>query len=145
MSKLGTMEVKFAVLADYANITREGKLNVLGIFDVINAQTFPVALPAFYVVVSYEAGAAEFGTEKNIEIVLCDEDGNALLRTRQVLRVVRPNRTGVLFTTNQIAGIVAFPFNQAGSYRFDILVNGESKKELLLQINEVKAKQQEVK
>lgn len=140
MPKLETMEVKFAILADYANITREGKLNVLGIFDVVNTPTFPVVLPAFYVVVSYEAGAAEFDSDKNIEIVLCDEDGTALFRAKQVLRVTRPSKAGTLFMTNQIAGIVGFPFKQPGQYQFSILVNNESKKTISLRVNEVKPK-----
>ena len=122
------MEVKFAVLADYANITREGKLNVLGIFDVLNTPSFPTSIP-FYVVVSYEAGAAEFDSNKEIQIVLCDEDGNTKLKMKQVLRVVRPDKTGTLFSTNQIAGIVGFPFEKAGSYQFNILVNGDPKKQ----------------
>ena len=138
MQKLGTMEVKFAVLADYANITREGKLNVLGIFDVVNTSKFPVMLPTFYVVVSYSAGAAEFGTDKDVEIVLCDEDGNQLFKAKQVLNVIRPNKIGTLFTTNQIAGIVGFPFEKPGYYQFSILVNGEEKKTLSLDVNEVK-------
>jgi len=133
------MEVKFAALADYANITREGKLNVLGIFDVINTSNFPVRLPTFYVVVSYAAGAAEFGSDKDVEIVLCDEDGNDLFRAKQVLHVTRPKRSGTLFTTNQIAGIVGFPFKKPGDYQFSILVNNEEKKTLSLLVNEVKS------
>ena len=141
MSELGNMEVKFAVLADYANITREGKLNVLGIFDVINSPKFPIILPTFYVVVSYSAGAAEFGTDKNVEIVLCDEDGNPLFRAQQILRITRPSKAGTLFMTNQIAGIVNFPFNKPGTYQFSILVSGEEKKTISLQVNEIKPKQ----
>jgi len=38
------MRVKLAVLADYASITREGKLNILGIFDEINPQQLPATL-----------------------------------------------------------------------------------------------------
>lgn len=140
MPKLGVMEVKFAVLADYANITREGKLNVLGIFDVVNTPTFPVILPAFYVVVSYEAGAAEFDHDKNIEIVLCDEDGARLFSAKQVLHIIRPSKAGTLFMTNQIAGFVGFPFKQPGQYQFDILVNDESKKTISLRVNEVRPK-----
>jgi hypothetical protein len=144
VSKLGTMEVKFAVLADYANVTREGKLNLLGIFDVINTSKFPVILPTFYVVVSYAAGAAEFGSDKDVEIVVCDEDGNHLFRAKQVLHITRPDRSGALFMTNQIAGIVGFPFKKSGDYQFSILVNGEEKKTLSLRVNEVKPKQQGV-
>ena len=143
MSQLGTMEVKFVFLADYANVTREGKLNVLGIFDVINTPKFPVMLPTFYLVVSYTAGAAEFGSDKDIEIVLCDEDGNRLFGAKQMLHVTRPDRSGTLFMTNQIAGIVGLPFKKPGDYQFSILVSGEEKETLSLRVNEVKPKQQE--
>lgn len=138
MPKLEPMEVKFAVLADYANITREGKLNVLGIFDVINTPAFPVVLPSFNVVVSYSAGAAEFDSDKDIEIVLCDEDGNILFKAKQKLHIKRPDRAGTLFMTNQIAAIIGFPFKKAGDYQFSILVNSEEKKSISLRVNEIK-------
>ncbi len=131
------MEVKFAVLADYASITREGKLNVLGIFDTINAPTLPMGLPLFYVVVSYEAGAAEFDSIKNVEIVLCDEDGNRILGMNQELKIARPQVKGTMVTANQIAGIVGCQFNKTGSYQFDILVNGDSKKTISLRVNQI--------
>jgi hypothetical protein len=141
MPELWSMEVKFAVLADYASITREGKLNILGIFDAINTEKFPIALPSFFVVASLTAGAAEFETDKNIKIVLCDEDGNCLFSAEQVIHVTRPNKAGALFTTNQIAAIVGFPFKKAGDYQFSILVNNEEKKSILLQVNELKTNQ----
>ena len=131
------MEVKFAVLADHASITREGKLNVLGIFDVINTSKLPVGLPLFYVVVAYEAGAAEFDSTKQIEIVLCDEDGNRLLALSQELKVGRPQTIGTLVTANQIAGIVGCQFSKTGNYQFDILLNGDSKKTISLRLNQV--------
>ena len=140
MPKIETMDVKFAVLADYANITREGKLNVLGIFDVINTPVFPVMLPTFYVVISYQAGPAEFGSDKKVEIVLCDEDGVTLFSAEQVVHVIRPDKAGTLFMTNQIAGIIGLPFKQPGQYQFDILVNGSSMKTISLRVNEVKPK-----
>ena len=131
------MDIKFAVLADHASITREGKLNILGVFDALNVTAFPVSLPLFYVVISYEAGAAEFDSTKKTEIVLCDEDGNELLKYQQELKVMRPQIKGIKATTNQIAGIIGFQFKIAGSYQFDILVNGESKKQISLRVNEL--------
>ena len=39
------MEVKVALLADGANVSREGKLNLLGIFDTLFARSFPTTHP----------------------------------------------------------------------------------------------------
>lgn len=135
------MEVKLAVLADYASVTREGKLNILGIFDIINPSSFPFALPMFCVVVSYEAGAAEFNTLKQTQIVLCDEDGNSLLSLPQKVRVVRPDRSGTKSTINQIAGVSGFPFQKAGDYQFCVTVNGEQKTSISLRVNEPRPKE----
>jgi hypothetical protein len=142
MPKLAPMLVKLGVLADYANITREGKLNILGIFDVINAPAFPFALPIFYVVVSYEFSASELKTAKNTEIVLCDEDGKELVRMPQQLHIERPDSKGNILTTNQIAGIVGFPFREPGNFVFDILVNGDLKKSISFRVNDARPKQQ---
>lgn len=72
------MKVTLAVLADYANITREGKLNILGIFDVIHAHDFPMTHPQMQLVMRFEADIAEAGKTKKLEIKLMDEDGKTL-------------------------------------------------------------------
>ncbi len=129
------MDVKWAVLADYANITREGKLNVLGIFDIINPPVLPFPLPLLYVVVSYEAGAAEYGTTKSVSIVLSDEDGNRLMELPQELKIKRPQISGTKVTANQIAAIAGFQFKKAGNYQFAILVSGETRETISLRVN----------
>ena len=134
-----SMDVKLAVLADYASITREGKLNILGIFDSINPQKLPVALPIFYVVVAYTAGPAEYGAEKKTEVVLCDDDGKELFRTAQSIQVPRPTK-GHVATANQIGALMMLPFQKAGDYQFSILVNGEEKTTIPLRVNEATQK-----
>jgi len=130
------MNVKFALIADYASISREGKLSVSGIFDTINPPVLPFPLPIFYVVVSFEAGAAEYNTKKNVEIVLSDEDGNSLMKLPNELKIGRPQRGGDMVTANQIAAIAGFPFKKEGTYQFAILVNGETKTTVPLTINQ---------
>ena len=50
------MHVKVALLADYSNVSREGKLNILGIFDTIYAPTFPTTHPHMQLVIRFEGG-----------------------------------------------------------------------------------------
>ena len=135
------MEVKFAVLADYANITREGKLNISGIFDIVNPPVLPFPLPIFYVVISYEAGAAEYDTMKQISIILSDEDGNRLMELPHELKINRPDRGGTLVTANQLAAIAGYRFEKAGTYQFAILVGGETKKTISLRVNQPRGKE----
>jgi hypothetical protein len=64
------MKIIFSVLADSANITREGKLNILGIFDSIQVQQFPVTHPQMQLVMRFEADRAEAGKSKKAEVPL---------------------------------------------------------------------------
>ncbi|TAK67172.1 MAG: hypothetical protein EPO22_03160 [Dehalococcoidia bacterium] len=129
------MQVKLAVLADFASISREGKINIMGIFDEMNPQRLPVTLPIFYVVVSYSTDAVEFDTEKNVEIALQDEDGQILVRLHQTMRVPRPTRPGTRGIVNQVHALVNLPFQSAGNYEFVISVDGRPEGHIPLRIN----------
>ena len=129
------MDVKLGVLADFASISREGKLNIMGIFDEINPPSLPVALPIFYVVVSYSTRATEFETDKNLEIALQTEDGGILVRLQQPIHVPRPPRPGARGTVNQVHALAGLPFENAGSYQFVISVDGQPIGDIPLRIN----------
>src|SRR5215217_4763717 len=83
------MEVKLAVLADYANVSQDGKLNIMGIFQEINATALPFPLPQMYLVLTFEAGPAEFGSEKQLRVVLVDSDGNERMSLKGQVKVPR--------------------------------------------------------
>ena len=85
------VDVTVAVLADYANVSREGKLNIMGIFQEINAPFLPFPLPQMYLVMSLTAAPAEFDTVRNIRVALLHSDGEELLQIEGQLRVPRPS------------------------------------------------------
>lgn len=129
------MEMKFGVLADFASISREGKLNVLGIFDEVNPPELPVALPIFYVVSSFSAGPTEFDTDKTIEMALQDEDGNMLIRLQTIVTVMRPERPGTRSKVNQVNALVGLLFERAGNYEFVLSIDGRPEGSIPLRIN----------
>lgn len=120
------MDARLGLLAEYASVSTDAKLNVLGIFDQLSVSTFPAGLPIFYVVVSLTAGPAEFGTEKRIAIVLNGEDGAELLRSEQTAIVPRPTRAGIRSTLNVVNGFAALGFPRAGTYQFSAVVDGRT-------------------
>jgi len=121
------MDVNLAVLADFASITREGKLNILGIFDQISPPSLPFALPIFYVVVTYSANPAEFDMVKRVNIRLMTEDGGGpLLQLEQEMTIPRPPRPGMRSTINQVNAIMGFPFQEPGTHEFAILIDGQT-------------------
>ena len=127
------MKVGFAVLADGANISREGKLNILGIFDSIQVQQFPVTHPQMQLVMRFEADRAEGGRTKKVEVQLMDEDGQKLfvLGGEFTLGTGQPGET---IGSNHILTINMMKFEHPGDYEFQILINGELKAEVPLKL-----------
>jgi len=129
------MRVTLAVLADYANITREGKLNILGIFDVIHVQNFPVTHPQMQLVMRFEADNVEAGKTKKLEIQLMDEDGKRLFVLGGEF-TLGPGQPGEVIGSNQILTINMMKFEKPGNYEFKILINDELKAEVPLKVVE---------
>jgi hypothetical protein len=127
------MKVTLAVLADSANITKEGKLNILGIFDAIHVQSFPVTHPQMQLVMRFEADIAEAGKKKKLEIQLMDEDGKRLFVLGGELRLGQ-GQPGEIMSSNQILSINMMKFEHPGMYEFKILVNDELRSEVPLKI-----------
>lgn len=72
------MKVSLAVIADYANLSQEGKLNILGIFDRVHVRAFPGGLPQAFLVVRLVAALEELGTQHRLRFRLTDPDGRHL-------------------------------------------------------------------
>lgn len=130
------MEVTLALLADYANVTREGKLNVMGLFTIINAPALPWVHPQMQLVLELEAGPAEWDTQKDVEIKLLDADANQILAVRGSVKVPR-GEAGKRVRINSIMTFGNVKFDAEGDYIFAILVGGETKKEIPLRVNYV--------
>ena len=131
------MDVTLAVLADYANVSQDGKLNILGVFQEVNATELPAVVAQMYLVIAFEAGAAEFETEKQIRIALLETDGSEVMSMEGPMWVERPGRHGSRAYLNQIVTLQGLTLPRSGDYAFHILVNGEEKRAVLLRVNEV--------
>jgi len=130
------MKVSLALLADYANVTKEGKLNLLGLFSVINASSLPWKHPQMLLVLSFEASPAEWDTSKKIEIKLLDADGNNKLTIGSDLKVPK-GEAGRNVSINSIVTMNNLRFDAEGDYAFHILIGGEDKKTIPLRVNHV--------
>lgn len=118
------MKIPMAFLADEANISQDGKLNVLGIFDRIGAASFPTVHPkmvfAFRVHAEFEDVDRTFG----VHVRLLDEDGGALFEAHG--EIVAPTvQPGEFSTANQVFTLVGVQFAQPGTYKFVVAVGEE--------------------
>lgn len=131
------VKVDLALLADYANISREGKLNILGIFDRINAQSVPAIHPQMQLVMILEADRGDADKEHKVEIELIDADGKKLFAISGDLRFGTPP-PGEQIRINHVIQLNNLQFDRFGSYEFKILVNNEVRKSVPLSVIEVK-------
>lgn len=129
------MEVALAVLADHANISREGKLNILGIFDTIFARDFPAIHPQALLIVRFEADISEAGSKKPIEIRLIDEDGAVILTVTGEVTLGKPE-PGEIMQANALLTLTNIVFPHPGRFTFKIHVNQEYKGEVALRVQQ---------
>ena len=120
------MKVRFALLADFSNITVEGKINIVGVFDILHAPEFPVRHLEMQLVMRFEADISEPGQHKDIQVRLIHDRGQPILELNGSIVVSHPNPGDFLFF-NQVLTLRNVVFPRAGDYQFDIYVDDELK------------------
>lgn len=118
------MNIPMAFLADEANISQEGKLNVLGIFDRLVAEEFPVSHPRMVFAFRVTAEFADGGRTFPVQIRLVDDDGQAMFEASGEINppLVPP---GEFSTANQVFTLVGMTFPRAGQYRFEVRIGAQ--------------------
>lgn len=111
------MKIPNAFLADEANVSQDGKLNVLGIFDRVAAPSFPTMHPKMVFVVRVQAEYADNGGSFPLRVRLVDEDGGVLFEAGGELSPpeVQP---GDFAIANQLFTLIGIGFPRPGSYKF---------------------------
>lgn len=118
------MKVRLAVLADAANQSADGKLNLLGEFNLIWADQLPVVWPRFFLVMKLEAEPGEPAVQ-SFSVRVVDEDANdvgvaldgELDFSRWFLPGIPRNGAFILEFRNA-------QFSRAGTYEFHVTANG---------------------
>jgi hypothetical protein len=128
-----TVDVSLAVLADYANVSREGKLNIMGIFDRIFARQLPGQFPPMQVVIRLDAHYAEMGREHTIQVQLQDPDGEAVFDINGAFTPMG-GEAGEVAPLNHILSLGNLPLRKPGGYSVVIWVNNDLKKQIPLKV-----------
>ena len=117
------MNISLAFLADEANVSQEGKLNVLGIFDRITASTFPVVHPRLVFAFRVQMEFGDAGRSFPVEVRLLDQEGEAMFEA--VGEITAPAvPLGEFATANQVFAMVGVQFPSEGMYRFSVSLGG---------------------
>lgn len=117
------MHISFAVFADAANLSQEGKLNVLGIFDALHVSAFPSMHPRAHFVVRVKGSPADSGTHQLTFRWINPRD--AELWTSSGELVVEAGPTAALEMDLPIIAVVDLPLDAAGQYTMKVELDGE--------------------
>lgn len=110
-----------ALVADEANVSQEGKLNVLGVFDRIAASNFPTVHPKMVFVFRVQAEFGDAGQIFPVRVRLMDEDGGALFEASGEITAPRVS-PGEVLTANHMFALVGVGFPRPGDYKFVVHV-----------------------
>jgi hypothetical protein len=117
------MEVDLALTADAANVSQEGKLNILGVFDTIWTREFPFSHAAMVFVLRVRADFTEQGAH-HLEVRLIDADGGQLFRAEGPFQVPG-GAPGRRVKPHVILGLGGVTFHKPGDYSFEIIVDNQ--------------------
>jgi len=127
------MRVRFAHLADYANVTQEGKFNIMGVFDVIHASGFPFAHPQMLLVIGFEPDISEQGQHKLVRVRLINDTGEKILEFAGRI-VVGQATHGILPSHNHMLVLKNIAFPRPGTYQFDIEIDEQHAGDVKLKV-----------
>jgi hypothetical protein len=127
------MKLLYTLLCDNAFLSIDRKVNIIGVFETINAQKFPVTHPKFVIVGSIAPSKKEFKMSLNI---IDKKTKTAILGDMHERDVKLPEGKGQSF--NFIVEVINTNFAHPGEYTVEIKIDGKILGEIPLRLVENK-------
>lgn len=134
------IEPVLAVLADCANVSQDGKINIMGIFELIRTNKLPVVHPQMQLVVVLRGDRGDANREHQLALELIDEDGKKIFGMEGKMQFGAPPE-GQDVRLNQIIQLNNIRFERAGRYDFKIIINSEVRGSVPLSVLEITSTQ----
>lgn len=112
----------FVVIADAANQTPHGKLNILGAYNVAFADGFPAQLAGSKLVMRFGYTAVEAGDEHVLMVKLVDQEHNVLGEKSGSITLGEGHGARAFFDLVQDLTPLVFP--EPGQYELKVYIDG---------------------
>jgi hypothetical protein len=116
------MHVSFALFADAANLSQEGKLNILGVFDALQVGSLPAIHPRAHLVVHLKGSGADIGSH-TVNFRWLSPSGQELWNSSGDLNVGAPP-PGVAEMDLPLIAQLDLPMDASGAYTMAIAIDG---------------------
>ncbi len=130
------MNLDIAVLADAANVSREGKLNICGIFRNIFGPQLPVVWPSMVLAMQVTLNASEKGKAHTLGLLLVDPTNKPVQQFPDVQFEVPGDAPGAFFTLPFVLNLSNMVFPALGVYRFALSLDGTSAGTLPIEVGQ---------
>ena len=129
------MHVSFALFADAANLSQEGKLNILGVFDALQVSALPAVHPRAHLVVHIKGTSTDVGPHK-VAFSWLSPTGQELWSSSGDLQVGTPP-PGVIEMDLPLIAQLDLPMDAPGSYSMAIAIDGQHTTDVGVQVRSV--------
>ena len=119
------MEPAILLVADYAALDASGKLTIVGVFNKIFANKFPVKHPSLYVTIRFVSDLDETGQDRTLEVFLVDQDYNRIWSSPVISFKVERPQSGEVAEFTPIIALQQLEFQKAGRYEFKVKVDAD--------------------
>jgi hypothetical protein len=126
------MQVSFALFADAANLSQEGKLNILGVFDAVQVGTLPTVHRRASLVVHLKGDEGDTGVH-TLTLRWFSPTGDELWNTQGQVEVQAPPPGGTTMDLPLIAA-VDLPLDAPGAYAMHIAVDDQPSAQVPLHV-----------
>jgi hypothetical protein len=117
------MHISFALFADAANLSQEGKLNILGVFDAVQVGSLPTVHPRAHLVVRLKGQRDDAG-QHSVTLRWVNPEGNELWSSTGELNIgVPPN--GVTEMDLPLLAALDLPIDRVGEYTLSIALDDQ--------------------
>ena len=117
------MHIAFALFADAANLSQEGKLNILGVFDTLHVAQLPTIHPRASLVVRVKGTTADVGSHV-LGMSWVNPSGKEVWASQGELGVGTPP-PGVVDLDFPLIAAIDLPLDQPGAYTMRLSIDGE--------------------
>lgn len=125
------MDVTMGLMAEAANTTADGRLNVLGAFTTLPFTEFPASVPRACLVVRFEVVDADWGADQWISVSVYGDTDDVLARAdaHVTLPEERPASAGLAFF--QQFTFTNLRLDAPGDYEVVVEVNDDPKESVI--------------
>jgi len=126
------MQVAFAVFADAANLSQEGKLNIMGVFDALQVSSVPAMHPRAHLVVHMKGTPEDVGRH-TVTLRWINPKGSELWTSTGELNVGQPP-AGVTEMDLPLIAQIDLPIDATGPFKMTVSLDDTQRAEVPVQV-----------